>query len=544
MIRDQRWVLEVSARRRRLLAGGALACVCLFPVVSPVSAGADPLISPAVTAAASLAGRVTPATLGLGGGFADAATLTVAPGGPAPTGTISFSVYGPTDPGCTGPVVFNSTNTLVVPSTVSSSFTPPNLGTYEVIARYGGDSNYGSVSSACGDPSQVVSVGRRPTLTTISPRSGPAGGQNTVTITGTDLAGATIVNFGAAATPATVIDSTEVIAPAPAPAGSGPVDVTVTTPFGTTATLPADVYTYAAATTQTVLGPTTSFPGQPPLSQTGATTKITASTARLTGIVDPRGLGGSAQFEYTVRLSGGGSVTGRTPEQTIGLHPATVIADVTGLLANSRYRVRLIASSPAGVTVGGATSFVTARSPRPGRPVLAKTFNAAPISGLVYVRLPGAGQAVTPLTDARQLPVGTTLDTRRGAVRLTTAATGADRSGSFAGGTFRLSQTRARGGLTELQLVRASTSRKICAAAAGRARPSTPLGLVRATATAGFEVHARYGSATGSRATWTTTDRCDGLSASVTRGTVEVDDLGRRRTVAVFAGHTYLAKAP
>ena len=210
----------------------------------PVSAaGAGP--TPAGTAAASLATRVTAATIGLGSGFADGATLTVAPGGPPPTGTISFSVYGPSDPACTGAVVFSSTNTLVMPATASSSFTPPNVGTYQVIARYAGDSVYGPAASACGDPAETVVVGRRPTLTAISPSSGPAAGQNTVTITGTDLAGASTVDFGALATPATVIDSTEVIATAPA--GSGAVDVTVTTPFGTTATFPGDVYAYAAA---------------------------------------------------------------------------------------------------------------------------------------------------------------------------------------------------------------------------------------------------------------------------------------------------------
>ena len=217
--------------------------------------------------------------------------------------------------------------------------------------------------------------------------------------------------------------------------------------------------------------------------------------------------------------------------------------DVSGLFPSSRYRVRLVATSPSGVSVGGATSFLTARSPPPGRPVLGRTFNAAPVSGLVYVRPPGAGQSVTPLTDARSLPVGTILDTRRGVVRLTTATAGADRSGSFAGATFDLSQTRAAGGLSELRLVRASTARKVCATSTGRGLRPTALERLRATASGGFTVRGRAGSATGSGATWTTTDRCDGLAASVTRGTVQVDDFARSRTVGVRAGQSYLAKA-
>ena len=70
-----------------------------------------------------------------------------------------------------------------------------------------------------------------PTVTSISPTTGPTAGGTSVTITGTNLTGATSVNFGSeAATEVTVVDATTVTATAPSGTAGG-VDVTVTTPI-------------------------------------------------------------------------------------------------------------------------------------------------------------------------------------------------------------------------------------------------------------------------------------------------------------------------
>lgn len=70
-----------------------------------------------------------------------------------------------------------------------------------------------------------------PTLTAISPASGAAG--SLITLTGTNLTGATAVSFnGTAATTFTVVNATTVTATVPTGATSG--NVTVTTPGGTT----------------------------------------------------------------------------------------------------------------------------------------------------------------------------------------------------------------------------------------------------------------------------------------------------------------------
>ena len=80
------------------------------------------------------------------------------------------------------------------------------------------------------------------TVTGISPSTGPPSGGTAVTITGTDLSGATAVDFGS--TPGTVTADSATSITATAPAGTGTVDVTVTTPDGTSATSSADQFTY------------------------------------------------------------------------------------------------------------------------------------------------------------------------------------------------------------------------------------------------------------------------------------------------------------
>ena len=101
----------------------------------------------------------------------------------------------------------------------------------------------------------TVQATQAPTVTGLSPTSGPLAGGTPVTITGTGFTGATAVDFGTtAATSYTVVSSTDITATSPA--GTGTVDVTVTTPVGTSPTSAADQFTYTAAPAVTGLSPT------------------------------------------------------------------------------------------------------------------------------------------------------------------------------------------------------------------------------------------------------------------------------------------------
>ena len=93
------------------------------------------------------------------GQLSDQATVSgvVNPVGPQ---TVTFDLFGPTDPTCIGPVVFSSTVPLVNGVAQSAAFTPANPGTYRWIATYAGDPNNVSVRGACGDVGETVVVSR------------------------------------------------------------------------------------------------------------------------------------------------------------------------------------------------------------------------------------------------------------------------------------------------------------------------------------------------------------------------------------------------
>jgi hypothetical protein len=92
-----------------------------------------------------------------------------------------------------------------------------------------------------------------PTVTGLNPTSGPATGGTPVTIMGTGFTGAIAVDFGpTAATGLVVVNDTTITVNSPP--GTGVVDVTVMTPNGTSATSPADEFTYTAVAAPTVAG--------------------------------------------------------------------------------------------------------------------------------------------------------------------------------------------------------------------------------------------------------------------------------------------------
>ena len=84
-------------------------------------------------------------------------------------------------------------------------------------------------------------------MTSVSPGLGATAGGTTVIITGTNLQGATAVDFGAVAATITDDTGTQITATSPARTAGTRVDVTVTTPGGVSATSPDDQYTFIPA---------------------------------------------------------------------------------------------------------------------------------------------------------------------------------------------------------------------------------------------------------------------------------------------------------
>jgi hypothetical protein len=200
------------------------------------------------------------------------------------------------------------------------------------------------------------------------------------------------------------------------------------------------------------------------------------------------------------------------------------------------------------------------------RPVAFKTVNATVVSGDVFLKLPAghasAAAAKPPkgfvrLQGAETIPVGSTLDTAKGRVRLRSASDTRKhvQSGEFFRGRFVVRQVRKPRGkakrrstklITVLTLSGSSFS-KTCkatskASASAKRRSRKRVRRLFGSAKGAFRTQGRNAAATVRGTRWGVQDRCDGTLVTVQRGRVSVRDLVTHRTVLVKTGHTYLAR--
>jgi 6-phosphogluconolactonase (cycloisomerase 2 family) len=180
-------------------------------------------------------------------------------------------------------------------------------------------------------------------------------------------------------------------------------------------------------------------------------------------------------------------------------------------------------------------------------PDLGESLLAVPVRGQIRVRLPGE-DAFQPLQTLEELPLGSTIDTRRGRVELTTVR---DRrrtrlqDGVFYGGLFKVRQRRRDRYVTELLLrgrlsCPRAQSASVVEARASRSRRRRLWGRGRGR----FRSRGRYSSATVRGTIWLVEDRCDSTLTAVRRGRVAVRDFVRDRTVVLRRGDRYLAQRP
>lgn len=132
-----------------------------------------------------------------------------------------------------------------------------NRGSALIVSSNGTTSSYYTWAQAQSEGAGSESKGKEeskgeegvPSVTSISPRSGPAAGGTDVTITGNDLGAVKSVRFGSVAAAGFTITSTSSIV-AVAPAGAaGEVAVTVTDAAGTSAAGPHDSFKYEPVVT-------------------------------------------------------------------------------------------------------------------------------------------------------------------------------------------------------------------------------------------------------------------------------------------------------
>ncbi|HEX2233666.1 MAG TPA: LpqB family beta-propeller domain-containing protein [Thermoleophilaceae bacterium] len=187
-------------------------------------------------------------------------------------------------------------------------------------------------------------------------------------------------------------------------------------------------------------------------------------------------------------------------------------------------------------------------------PVVGETANVDPSGRVLFGvrrrgRAAGAAQKgvrFVALREARQIPVGSFVNTRRGRIRLQSAGKSASsrQTGTFSGGLFQVLQSR-RGstkGLTSLRL-KGSSFRRCGKGSSRHARAASHIRRrLRSRARGRFRTRGRHSAATVRGTTWVTVDRCDGTLTAVRQGRVVVRDFRRRRSILVRAGKSYLAR--
>lgn len=269
------------------------------------------------------------------------------------------------------------------------------------------------------------------------------------------------------------------------------------------------------------------------------------------GAVPPVSFGGNVESGTDCGLEVQGTTAGLEPALVAGLGPTPVLPipwtsaahDVAGPCAGTDQRG--VARPQGNGCDAGAFETqappppTVTPSPTPGpppardlAPVANRTIVAEPVSGTVRVRAAGT-RAFTPLTDAQPVAVGATIDTRDGGVRLTvsTRAGAPPRSATFAGGLFKVTQSR---GITTLKLTEALAP---CATRERQRRPRSR--SLTGQGGSAFRISGRYSSATGGTR-WLVRDSCSGTLTRVTEGRVKVRH--GRRTIVVAAGTRYLAR--
>lgn len=170
-------------------------------------------------------------------------------------------------------------------------------------------------------------------------------------------------------------------------------------------------------------------------------------------------------------------------------------------------------------------------------PVAGRVIVAARDRGTVLVKPTGATR-YEPLDAAKGIPVGSTIDARKGRVRLTSfpRAGAPPETAVFYAGIFRITQAR---GITDLKLVEALAAcpRGKASSAAKKPKKRRLWGDGKGS----FRTSGKYSAATVRGTKWLVEDSCAGTLTRVTQGSVTVRH--GKRTIVVRAGKRYLARA-
>jgi len=164
----------------------------------------------------------------------------------------------------------------------------------------------------------------------------------------------------------------------------------------------------------------------------------------------------------------------------------------------------------------------------PAAPALGRAVVVSVAQGSVFIKTAGASRFRV-LGANQQIPTGSVIDARRGRVRLTSAldTTGRRQTGEFWGAFFKVHQSRAGKGMTELELRGGDFSRcrpvtRTKAQTSAKRRDKVIRSLWGRDRNGRFRTRGRESVATVRGTEWLTEDRCDGTLTVVRSGAVTV----------------------
>ncbi|HET6550282.1 MAG TPA: choice-of-anchor Q domain-containing protein, partial [Solirubrobacter sp.] len=288
---------------------------------------------------------------------------------------------------------------------------------------------------------------------------------------------------------------------------------------------------------------------------------VQASTVTLAGQAEP----GSVVTIYdrdaeigSTRAGDDGAWTFTVSDVSPGEHAYSAVARDGAGNVSARSPVRIVRVSqppqstptPAPTPIGIPTT--TLPPPPPSPPTVGRTVNVETKSGTIRIRLPGTKKFVV-LGPGQQIPVGTTIDSRKGRITLTSAANkkGKTQTADFYKGVFKILQRRkGKRPVTELKLTEklacGKSNKKAKKAHAARKHKGKKRKRSRRLWGSGkgrFRTTGKFSSATVRGTTWLTHDRCGSTVTRVKSGVVKVRDRVKRKTVVVKAHHHYVARA-
>ncbi len=363
----------------------------------------------------------------------------------------------------------------------------------------------------------------------------------------------------------------------PRPASTDEIQIGATTPSPETFTL-----SFGAAVSDPILligslGSRLDFPAGTPITRLSGQAGFTVSGSSVIGTEDtnlgPDGINdanGSVQLSGTfTTISFSATGLGHAVEDGVVLQVAAVKPTTTTPPTRT--------PTTTSTTPGPATPAPTTPAPppptpapppadlTPPAPVAGKTAVASVISGIVRIELPNG--SFTPLgSGTKSVPLGSTIDARRGTVHLKTS-TGVHRktskptsspnisSGTFSVGIFTIEQARERhdkkhgGPMARTTQVKLRSAHGAVAKAGCRRTSAPGKGVVRqlhGIVKGRYEIVGAASTTLTDGATFTVQDRCDGTLTHVFKGRARIavaTGHHHHRTVQLKAGQSYLAVA-